>query len=864
MNKILSWKITGGVYAYIYPVVDNKYYISNRIPENSPIWEEVINTISKWDESKYKSNFDKMAAEVQTKYGYSIEYDSKFFGFVDENAVDGVNIVLLAGKDGEGIGGGGIGGGDGDGFGNGSGAEIIEEFEKKIQSKLDAVKDDIEKQNKEVEIFVENKVSETLSKAESTINDTKKELNDVREGLEKNLELARDALDKAANLFNTAEGGIDPEAIKNALSSVQEYGNWMETYSGDITTLKTDYDAANQKMGSIGEVENVTDGLFSRFATSLSVVSGTVGNVESWMVASAATIGNMASWYDSIESSATEAISFINASSGIISDVISYIDSDEFGNEITTKLERSMCAHTAEIVDRILNETDSAITNVTSIMNGLSGVVETNITRMDTISDNLTTMGDKMDAMAGTMEEYMTKFNEVSGIAIDLRDSWSAESGKLSTVASLVAETDAEGNIRYFVSSATVNGKEEILANEIEVRKIINDDGTHYFKPLEGQGGTLSNHIWTEAYMKMSQEMGSYIQQGVSSITMSVVGGENLTSAIKLAISGDSALISLIAKEVVIDATAIIKEIQSIKGVIGGIVMEEGCCYSSATDSSGNPMFKLDGKNGTIYADNAVIKGEVHSSKGNIGGFEMEDGQMKSKATDSNDKPLLTLDGTNGIINAQKGIFKGAIYYPFLQPKLESDRHQLTIDTPNIYVTAGYYANENILVLPKLIPEIDGFTFRFVFETFTSRMGGPVTIQTYDGDVMIGPSFPIYNTYTSSYRYTRGMAQINRLKVERETIAVIELTAMPPFYDGGIMRWFITDIKGYASNIGGLGPNDKYLMKRKDSANGLVYKEYESSSTSFSPSKREYDEGPYDMSEYDYDLSLWRTPEFIL
>ena len=118
MNKILSWKISGGVYAYIYPVNNGKY-ISNRIAEDSPIWQNVISEISNWDASEYRANFDKMAAEVQTQYGYTVAWDDKFFDFVDENAVGGINIVLLSGKDGDGI------GGDGSGFECGDGVDYV-------------------------------------------------------------------------------------------------------------------------------------------------------------------------------------------------------------------------------------------------------------------------------------------------------------------------------------------------------------------------------------------------------------------------------------------------------------------------------------------------------------------------------------------------------------------------------------------------------------------------------------------------------------------------------------------------------------------------------------------------------------------
>lgn len=641
MNKILSWKITGGVYAYIYPVNNGKY-ISNRIAEDSPIWQSVISEISNWDASEYRANFDKMAAEVQTQYGYTVAWDDKFFDFVDENAVGGVNIVLLSGKDGEGNGGG-------NGLGTGPGSEVYEEFNNAIDAKLQEIREDIEKQNEDVKNFVEEKVTETILDAKETISTTKEELNSVRKELKENLDSAKDALNKAANLFNTAEGGIDPEAIKDALSSVNEYGEWLERYSGDITTLKTDYDTANQKMGSIGEAENVTDGLFARFATSLNVVSGTAGTVNSWMVASAATIGDMASWYDTIESSATEAISFINASAGVISQVINYIDSDEFGNEITSNLERSMCAHTAEIIDKIQTETESAITNVTRDMEAVSGKIEDTIVRLDKATGELTSLGQRMDASQQEIEEWMTITDSAMSMAYDMRESWSVESGKLSTVANLIAQTDDEGNVLYFVSAATGEEIPVFITDEFSEETgeriyTTNADGSGY------------KYYEPSVYTKLSSDVVSYIQQTASAITLSVTNADAITAAIKLAIKedaeGDKAIISMVADEVVIDADVIAKAISAKTANIGGIIMGNGVIQSMA-EINDKPYFYLDGTDGKLFAQNAVIQGEIIATSLKIGSHNTDIDKYIKDQLPENDGEGGGLSETdvNGLIN---------------------------------------------------------------------------------------------------------------------------------------------------------------------------------------------------------------------
>lgn len=87
-------------------------------------------------------------------------------------------------------------------------------------------------------------------------------------------------------------------------------------------------------------------------------------------------------------------------------------------------------------------------------MNALSAYVLTQIV-YENPDGTLTVIGDKMKAIEGEMERYMTRTDNLMKETTDLRESWSIASGKLSTVAQLTAETDADGNIIYYTSGSS-------------------------------------------------------------------------------------------------------------------------------------------------------------------------------------------------------------------------------------------------------------------------------------------------------------------------------------------------------------------------------------------------------------------------
>ena len=207
MNRILSWKVDVGVYAYIY-LPNSTTHISSRITEDSPMWSDIINVVSTWDEPTYKSHFEKMADEIKQRFGVILSYQEDFFNFADENSTNGTNIVILAGEDGQGGNTNGIIGG-----GTGDAAAVYDAFLAAIDAKLAAARADIEAENTAVKEFLQAQITNTISEAQKKIEETKEELDATKEEMTGRLDDATDALNKAAELFELGDGNIDGEAM---------------------------------------------------------------------------------------------------------------------------------------------------------------------------------------------------------------------------------------------------------------------------------------------------------------------------------------------------------------------------------------------------------------------------------------------------------------------------------------------------------------------------------------------------------------------------------------------------------------------------------------------------------------------------
>ena len=784
MDRILSWKIDSSTFAYIYPIKNS--YISNRIPENSPLWGEIINEISVWTKDTYRANFDRMASEVKSKYGQTILWQDQYWDFSDDNTNLPVNIVLLSGKDGEGSG-SGYGSGQG-----GDGIEVYEELRDAINKELDKAKKDIEEQNKRVEEFVEQKVGETIAEAKKTIAETEKELAKTREELETKLDGAADALDKAAALFELGEGNITGEQIKDVLSSVEEYGGWLEEYSGTVKSLKTDYDLATQRMGSIGEAEDVTDGLFARFATSLNVVSGTVGNVERSMNASLGKIEDFASWYDENADTAAEATRLMNAMSGQIVDTINFIS----GDGLTTRLTREMNAFSGTIKDVVMTETSGAITNVRNELNALSGIVETSVTRLDTIDGDLTSLGSRMNAEEQKMEQWMNVSDSAMSLSHDLRDTWSVESGKLSTVANLTAETDENGNIMYFVSGGMVTTPRRVYLDE--EGKWRDTDGTEYEKE--------------RVYVNWSQVIGSYIQQQASSITMSVMNSSGLTAAIKLAIERgengeEESIIKLVSDKIVITGDMIAGAISANTANIGGIHMGMGQVWSEAKNGNGTAKFRLDGVTGTLYASDADISGTIHAKSLILGNNQSIENYVNSQipqdwTSEADVRQMITAfvsddEFKNAVIEM------GYVTEEYLQKWAESQPGLTEQQVKDLIETmAGAKVNG---VLPDVV-DTDGGIWKRVM------IGGVEhTWKVYPGDKMVLLGTEIGENF---------LIDTEGLMTAHNAIVYGTIYATDGWFKGSVSAdcgYFRGEITAKSGKIGGFDINDKVLVVSGDS-----------------------------------------------
>lgn len=669
MNRILSWKIDSCTYAYIFPI--NNSYISNRIPEDSLLWGDIIPIISKWDCDTYYSKFQEMSKEVSEKCGVTIPWDKSYCGFADTNSVDNVNIVLLAGKDGEGYANGG------NGAGSGEGGEVSDGFIEAINKELNKTKQDLINQNKMVEENVRQITAETIAEAKNTLNETNEALTNTRKELGEKLEGAVEALNKAA--FDMSESGITGEKIQEALSSVNECGSWITANSGAVRDFKTDYDAAKRILGGVGTAEDASAGLFSQIGTAINAMDNTVGNVERWMVASAATIGDIATWYDVSASTVTEASNIINASAGTITNAINFIS----GDGLTTKVTSIMDGRDATIKEEIMAETSAAVTNVRNVLNGLSGVVETSVTRLSGIDGELASLGSRMSAEEEKMEQWMTVSDSAMTVAQDLRETWSVESGKLSTIASLTAQVDDEGNVMYFVSGSTDSESDDI--------RVWKDD----------------NGIWRDsngvAYdekdviVHWSQEIGSYIQQQASSITMSVMNSSGLTAAIEAAIERgengeEESVIKLISNKLIITGDMIANAISAKTANIGGILIGDGKIECVKTNN-GRPLFLLNGDNGSLYAQNADIEGNIIATSGKIGGFTLSENRLMVSRNGNYDESVAYLngsstysDGERGTIILAAGISSGRTYHKYTSSQ---DKEYSTIYTKKKYLISN-------------------------------------------------------------------------------------------------------------------------------------------------------------------------------
>jgi hypothetical protein len=597
MNKILSWKIGNGVYAYVCPIPigeNKKTHITKKIPENSPLWNNIISEISGWDRDKYARNFNKMADDVYEKYGIEIprkESDiNKYWGLNDGS---NVNIVLLSGDDGN----------SGNGNSNDSNDSSENITTEDINEILDKIKDEAYARQSAITQYVLAEATKTISEAKSEIAETKEHLNIVRNELEGKLSAATEAVNATKALFD--DGDITPEKINDALATISEHGDWVAASSGFITSIRNGADEATKQIGGIANAEDPVSGYFSTIATNINSLSGTVGTVSQTVNASKGLIEDMASWYDTNASAATKAISYINASAGTIGDTLEYIN----GSGLTTYLNREMDARAMTIKDTIETDFEDSITSVNRVLDGFSGVIKDTVVKYNETAGKLTSLGDEMDATNRRMAKYMNITDDTNKEVMDFRETWTETSGMLTTVGSLIYVQDKDGN-----ATGVVMETHEKYPNEEVIMKM----GEKVWR-LKNNHDVEIDALYV--IPNLSQVIGSFISQTASAVTMGVANDKGTLAQIAMEIAegengeGES-YINMIANKVQISGQLIAQSLSSNTADIGGIIIGSG-----QVKTSGNTVV-INGNDGSLTA-----------KKGTIGGFGLNENSLNAGLT---------------------------------------------------------------------------------------------------------------------------------------------------------------------------------------------------------------------------------------
>jgi hypothetical protein len=445
MNRILSWKVKNGVYAYIY-LPNSQTHISSRLSKDSDKWGKIIDVVSDLSEEEYIDKFEDMAKEVFDKYGLTIKYKHEFYECSQGTHGD-VNIVVLAGEDGSGSSFNG-------GANEGGGSEIYDEFNSYIDSVLANIRQEEEKKNEIFRANIESVVNTTVKEANAEINETIEELTLINERLMGDLSGATSAINKASELFNMGEA-ITPEKIQNVLVDVGHHNEWLTSNSGNVTSLLYDYNSLEGIIGSLGESTDVSKGYFSKMATSLNAAEQTVGTLEETMDASIGRIEQYGEWINTSANTITEGRRWMDLSAGTIGDAVNYVNGTGT-NSLTSTLDAQKGIILQEAKSYIDDVSGRVITSVESEIDGINGRISNVITRLDEGEGKLSSLGNKMDAVSGNIKTWMTIANELSGTALDLRDEWTEASGMVRSVSELIVQTDEKGQP---LGSIEINGE---------------------------------------------------------------------------------------------------------------------------------------------------------------------------------------------------------------------------------------------------------------------------------------------------------------------------------------------------------------------------------------------------------------------
>ena len=234
MNKCLSWKINDDNYAYLY-IPNKKNHISSRITD-SVIINKMIERVNIWNEDKYRQSFSEMNEEVYTTFGVKIPYSDKYFGDIQNTNV----FVLGTSKE------------EKDKF-----EEIRNELLDIIDEKFSTILNEVREANKTTIELLNKRTIDSAKASRETLKEALDNLELVKKDVEKKFTSATKTLNKAAKVLELDNLEINADSLKDLFLVANSSDKWISSFSGDIQTIRTDYNEYKSKLPFVEKEKNV-------------------------------------------------------------------------------------------------------------------------------------------------------------------------------------------------------------------------------------------------------------------------------------------------------------------------------------------------------------------------------------------------------------------------------------------------------------------------------------------------------------------------------------------------------------------------------------------------------------------------------
>ena len=486
--------------------------------------------------------------------------------------------------------------------------EAFEEFRDEFERYKEEVSGRIETIRNEIEDATENAVGDALDQ----LHQTQQELADLSDRLNEAAGNAQDALDLARSLSGITGSGISVDDLEEILRLNDEFRDWMDDFSGKVSSLYTKYDDLEQEIGAAGIGISALDGRISVIGENLNLLSGTVGNVKTDWDASKGSITSLTSWYNESAGTYAELISKMDAIDARIENKVAYyIQSGGGVNYLSEYVDGKL----AEF-GRTIEVSGVDLTHIEEKINGLSASVTTTISRYGGLSGELVTISDRMDGLRGDVSRSLTVAESAMTSAIDMRDVWNRESGMIRTVTNLVIREDEDGPIYWYINPELEDASDKSQWVRVFYQ---GDDPTtglpFYTENKDGSGTRYDEHVFPDYLSGML----SFIKQNYDQIELNVTSGD-IVSLLRLEVTDGGSVIYMTADRVMIDADVIANSLIAKSANIGGVNIGAGMISAK----TGSDKWALRG-DGVLEATGAQISGDITANSLTLGSQSIED-----------------------------------------------------------------------------------------------------------------------------------------------------------------------------------------------------------------------------------------------